>query len=144
MSWAPDAFLYFAIFCITVSAVSSLSVRRPLPVFIVPIFIFGLLTSSLQEDGDLWNQASPMARVHAQAPPFFVVHGANDVMTSPRLARSFCSELVKYSQTPVAYAELPGCQHGFDGMHSVRTEYLLNHITDFLEWSHSNNQGAAL
>ncbi len=103
-----------------------------------------IMPSSFQEDGELWHRASPMTRVHAQAPPFFVVHGANDVMTSPLLARSFCRELKKYSQAPVAYAELPGCQHAFDGMHSIRTEYLLNHITDFLEWSHSNYQGAGL
>jgi acetyl esterase/lipase len=98
-----------------------------------------IMPGSLQKDSDLWNQASPMARVHPQAPPFFVIHGANDVMTSPQLARSFCTELGKYSQAPVAYAELPGCQHAFDGMHSVRTEYLLNHITDFLEWTHARH-----
>ena len=98
-----------------------------------------IMPCPLGDDSHLWNQASPIDRLHAQAPPFFVVHGASDVMTSPEAARRFSSELGTLSQTPVAYAELPGCQHGFDGMHSVRTEYLLNHITDFLEWTHANN-----
>ena len=96
-----------------------------------------VMPGSLEEFSELWQQASPIARVHAQAPPFFVVHGDSDVMTSWEVARDFSDKLEVVSQQPVAHAELPGCQHGFDGMHSVRSNYLINHITDFLEWAHA-------
>jgi acetyl esterase/lipase len=98
-----------------------------------------VMPGSREEFGELWTQASPIARVHAQAPPFFVIHGDTDVMTSWEVARDFSDRLEAVSQQPVAHAELPGCQHGFDGMHSVRSNYLVNHITDFLEWAHANH-----
>lgn len=97
-----------------------------------------VMPGSLQEFGELWDKASPVTRVHTQAPPFFVIHGDTDVMTSWEVARDFSDRLEAVSQQSVVHAELPGCQHGFDGMHSVRSNYLVNHITDFLEWAHAN------
>jgi len=96
-----------------------------------------VMPGSLEEFGELWEQASPIARVHGQAPPFFVIHGDTDVMTSWEVARDFSAALEAVSQQPVVHAELPGCQHGFDGMHSVRSNYLVNHVTDFLEWAYA-------
>jgi acetyl esterase/lipase len=97
-----------------------------------------VMPGSLAQFSELWTQASPIVRVHDQAPPFFVIHGDTDVMTSWEVARDFSDRLEAVSQQPVVHAELPGCQHGFDGMHSVRSNYLINHITDFLEWAHPN------
>ena len=96
-----------------------------------------VMPGSMEEFGELWQRASPVARVHGQAPPFFVIHGDVDVMTAWELARDFSDKLEAVSQQPVVHAELPGCQHAFDGMHSVRCGYLMNHITDFLEWAHA-------
>lgn len=89
------------------------------------------------ENPALWQQGSPVARVHEKAPPFFVIHGDIDVMTSWIEARHFVAALQGVSTQPVVHAELPGCQHGFDGMHSVRTCYTVNHIAEFLEWAHA-------
>jgi acetyl esterase/lipase len=97
-----------------------------------------VMPGSMEEFTELWVQASPITRMHAGAPPFFVVHGDADVMTSWEVARDFSGKLEAESQQPVVHAELPGCQHGFDGMHSVRSNYLVNHITDFLEWAHTS------
>lgn len=91
------------------------------------------------EHPELWKQASPMARIHSDAPPFFVVHGGSDVMTAPEGAEDFVRELRAVSDQPVAYANLPATQHGFDGFNSLRTNYLLNHITAFLEWAYATH-----
>jgi acetyl esterase/lipase len=96
-----------------------------------------VMPGSLEDFTELWTQASPIARVHPAAPPFFVIHGDTDVMTSWEVAQDFSNSLQSVSQQPVVHAELPGCQHGFDGMHSVRSNYLINHITDFLEWAYA-------
>lgn len=97
-----------------------------------------VMPGPLHEYQELWNDASPVTRVHVHAPPFFVIHGDSDIMTSWEVARDFVTHLEQASDHPVAHAELPGAQHGFDGFHSVRTSYLVNHITDFLEWAHAN------
>jgi hypothetical protein len=47
MTWVANSFLVFAVFCAVAGLVASLSVRRPLPILILPIFAFGLMTSEL-------------------------------------------------------------------------------------------------
>mgnify|MGYP001946770907 CR=1 FL=1 len=96
-----------------------------------------VMPGSIDQCQALWQGASPICRTEEGAPPFFVIHGNSDVMTSWELAGDFSSRLRKTSSEVVAYAELPGAQHGFDGMHSVRPGYLENHIASFLEWSYA-------
>jgi acetyl esterase/lipase len=98
-----------------------------------------IMPGSAQEAPELWDRASPITRIHSGAPPFFIIHGDTDVMTSWEVARQFYEQMEAVSDNPVAHAELPGCQHAFDGVHSVRSNYLLNHITDFLEWAHARD-----
>ena len=102
-----------------------------------------IMPCSPSGDLHLWQQASPVVRVHQDAPPFFVIHGASDVMTAWEEARRFVTALRGVSRQVVAHAELPGCQHGFDGMHSIRTDYVLNHVAEFLEWAHASEAGTA-
>ena len=59
------------------------------------------------------------------------------------VARDFSDRLEAVSREPVAHAELPGCQHGFDGIHSVRSNYLINHVTDSLEWVYATREPSA-
>lgn len=91
-----------------------------------------------EQDLELWRQASPVERVRSDAPPFFVIHGGNDVMTAPAEARIFSDKLHGISSQAVAYAELPGAQHAFDVMQSVRTGYMVNHVHGFLEWAYAH------
>ena len=63
----------------------------------------------------------------------FVIHGANDVFTSPRQARRFAETLRTVSAQPVAFAELPYAQHQFDAFGSVRTRHTVNAIERFLQ-----------
>ena len=58
--------------------------------------------------------ASPVSRVAADAPPFFVLHGRNDSLVPVEQARSFVAKLRAVSTQPVVYAELPFTQHAFE------------------------------
>jgi acetyl esterase/lipase len=62
----------------------------------------------------LWDLASPESQVHADAPPFLVIHGSADSMIPVEEARQFVTALRQVSHNPVDYAELPGAQHAYD------------------------------
>lgn len=63
---------------------------------------------------DVFRDASPIAHVHRDAPPFFVLHGTNDSLLHVEPARRFVEELRRTSDNPVLYAEMPTTQHSFD------------------------------
>ena len=67
----------------------------------------------------------------------FVIQGTHDSLVWVEEARVFVSALKAVSTQPVAYAELPGAQHAFEIFHSVRTDYAVNAVADFLEWTHA-------
>ncbi len=77
--------------------------------------------------------ASPYAHVHADAPPFFVVHGSNDSLIPVGEARAFVERLRAVSRNPVAYAELRGGQHAFDVFPSIRSIHVVRGVARFLE-----------
>lgn len=87
-------------------------------------------------DGDLWERCSPIARVHAQAPPFLVVHGTHDSLVFVEEAHAFVAALREKSAAPVAYLESRGAQHAFDTFHSVRSARTVQAVASFLEGQH--------
>jgi acetyl esterase/lipase len=80
---------------------------------------------------------SPLAYVNTNAPPFFVVHGDQDTLVIVEDARSFVEQLRMTSSNPVAHAELPGAQHGFDQLRSRRFETVVDAIEEFTAWVQS-------
>lgn len=80
-----------------------------------------------------WDAASPIARVHADAPPFFVIHGANDTLVWPEEAASFVQELRRTSRSSVTPALLPGAQHAFDALVTVRSRHTAEAVRVFVE-----------
>src|SRR6516225_4955594 len=68
----------------------------------------------------IYLDASPIQYVRPDAPPFFVLHGADDSLIPVAEAREFVDELRAVSKSPVAYAELPHAQHAFDIFGSPR------------------------
>ncbi|MFZ2177020.1 MAG: alpha/beta hydrolase [Rhodococcus sp. (in: high G+C Gram-positive bacteria)] len=84
-----------------------------------------------------YRAASPLANLRADAPPFFVIHGANDSLVPVTEARYFVDALRRVSDNPVAYAELKGAQHAFDVFPSIRSIAITHAVGRFLEWSHS-------
>lgn len=81
-----------------------------------------------------WDTASPATIVRADAPPFFILHGTHDSLAHVDEARDFARSLQGISQNPVAYAELPGAQHGWDVLCSPRALHTVRAVTQFLEW----------
>lgn len=74
---------------------------------------FGIMKQRYAANPDLYEQASPLLRAGPQAPPFFILHGGQDVLAPVQQARLFASRL-REAGGPVVYAELPGAQHAFD------------------------------
>ena len=88
-----------------------------------------------EQNPELWDLASPVAQIHAELPPFFVLHGTLDSLAQLNDCRVFVEKLRETSNGPVAYAELPGTEHAWETIHSLRTEHTLNTVHRFLEWS---------
>lgn len=63
---------------------------------------------------EVFAAASPMARVHADAPPFLLIHGEQDTIIPVDEAREFGTALRAASNNPVHYCEIPRAGHGFD------------------------------
>ena len=79
-----------------------------------------VVKQKLSTHRQVYLDASPMQHVRADAPPFFVLHGADDSLIPVVEAQEFVEELRAVSKSPVAYAELPHAQHGFDIFGSAR------------------------
>ena len=90
----------------------------------------------LAVDRSAWEKASPMDRVGDEAPPFLVVHGANDTLVPVAEARHFVELLRQRSPSPTAYAELPGAQHAFEILPSIRTAHTVGAVERFLAAVH--------
>jgi acetyl esterase/lipase len=91
-----------------------------------------VLKRRLSDAPELFAEASPFKHIHADAPPFFVIHGTHDSMAPVTVARSFVAALRRVSKEPVGYVELPGAQHSFDIFHSVRTHHVMYGVHRFL------------
>ncbi|HYF45567.1 MAG TPA: hypothetical protein VD926_05105 [Acidimicrobiales bacterium] len=84
--------------------------------------------------------ASPLARVHAGAPPSFVIHGTFDSLSPVGQARAFVSAL-RAAGAPVA--ELPAAQHAFDTFHSVRSAHVADGVARWLAALHERHLAGA-
>ncbi len=87
---------------------------------------------ALAEDRERYESASPTHRVHADAPPFCVLHGDRDTLVPVADARRFVAQLRAVSRRPVVYAELAGAEHAFDILPSLRTARVVETIERFL------------
>lgn len=87
---------------------------------------------------ELFRKASPMARVHADAPPFFVVHGTGDSVIPVAQARAFVEQLRSVSRSAAGYLEIPRAGHGFDMTDGSCTESAATAIGLFLNQIHHN------
>lgn len=107
-----------------------------------PIIPKALMKATKQEAEAQYRAASPLDQVHAAAPPFFVIHGASDAVVPTAEAEQFVGALRQVSTAPVAYAEIPGANHAFDVLDSLRTHYVISGVARFLETAY-NVRGAA-
>jgi acetyl esterase/lipase len=84
------------------------------------------------DDRGIWERASSMTHVHADAPPLFVIHPRNDSFAPVEQARLFVQLLRAASTQPCAYAELPHAQHSFDVFTSVRVAHMVRAVERFV------------
>ena len=87
---------------------------------------------------EIYTAASPIRRLRADAPPFFILHGEHDSVIPVDEAREFVEEFRKVAKGPVLYAELPGAQHGFDIMSSPRAHQSAEAVGQFLSWVYAS------
>ena len=90
----------------------------------------------------IYLDASPIRELRADAPPFFVLHGRDDSLIPVGEAQDFVQELRAVSKSPVAYAELPHAQHGFDIFNSPRAHKSAEAVARFLSWVYATNPPA--
>ena len=93
-----------------------------------------VMKGSKDEIPEDWDRASPIMRVRSDAPPFFVVQGDVDNLVPVEDARQFVSALREKTESPVAYAEIPGAQHAFEMFPSLRSLHVVNGVHRFLAW----------
>ncbi|MCW2513692.1 MAG: esterase/lipase [Mycobacterium sp.] len=91
---------------------------------------------------EIFRKASPIARTHAAAPPFLVIHGSGDTVIPVKQARDFVEKLRADSRSVVGYVELPGAGHGFDMTDGARTGSMATAIGLFLNEVHRNHSMA--
>jgi acetyl esterase/lipase len=73
-----------------------------------------VVRKSIKRHPEVFRDASPIARVHRNAPPFLVIHGSKDTVIPVEQARSFVDRLRTVSHSQVGYLEFPGAGHGYD------------------------------
>jgi acetyl esterase/lipase len=81
---------------------------------------------------ELFSAASPLARIHRDAPPFLLIHGDNDTIIPVGEAREFYRALRAVSDNPVKYVEIPRAGHAFDLVDTSYARRLAVETTRFL------------
>lgn len=82
-------------------------------------------------------ESSPAGHLRPDTPPVLLIHGDHDSSVPVAWARDFADALKTASDGPVVYAELPGAQHTFDLLHSVRARVTVDRIEAFTAWVRS-------
>jgi acetyl esterase/lipase len=91
-----------------------------------------VMQRKLVDDPEAFAAWSPLDRVHADAPPFFVIHGSIDTLAPVEDARAFVEALREVSRQSVLYAEMAGAQHAFEIFPSYRTARVIEGVERFL------------
>jgi acetyl esterase/lipase len=101
-----------------------------------------VVKKNFEEHRQVFVDASPIARVRSDAPPFFVLHGEDDSLIPVAEARAFVRELRRVATAPVLYAELPHAQHAFDMYGSPRAHQTAEAVAQFLSWVYAKACGS--
>jgi len=90
-----------------------------------------VLKGSIDEIPEEYRKASPMDRIHSDAPPFCVVHGDSDSLVPVAEARMFVRMLREASHEKTVYMEIPGAQHAFELFPSLRSQAVVDGLERF-------------
>lgn len=92
-----------------------------------------VVRKSMERHPEVFIDASPIKRVHADAPPFLVVHGDDDHVIPVDEARAFVDQLKRVSTSAVHYLEIPHAGHGFDLTDRRSTQAAIESTSQFLD-----------
>jgi acetyl esterase/lipase len=95
-----------------------------------------IMKAYFADEPERFHEASPLDRIHADAPPFLVVHGSRDTLAPLADARLFVERLRAISHAPVLFAEISGAQHAFDVFPSPRAVPVIEGVERFLDAVH--------
>jgi len=95
-----------------------------------------VLKSSLYDDPDLWELASPIFHAAASAPPTLLIHGNGDTLAPVEESRALYNTLKEIDGVRVGLAELSYAQHAFELWYSRRTLHVIYGVECFLTALH--------
>lgn len=98
----------------------------------MPLLETLVMQRRLTENRELFEAASPTLRVHAGAPPFFILHGENDAIVPRSQAEGFAAALRSAGARTVAHAEIPNAHHAFDAIATLRCQMTAEAVAAFL------------
>ena len=101
-----------------------------------------VMKATLDEAPARYRQASPIAHVGPEAPPFLVVHGALDSLVPVAEARAFVEALRAAGAARCVYVEVPGAQHAFEVFPSLRSLHVLRGVERFCAHVHAERAAA--
>jgi acetyl esterase/lipase len=117
--------------CLPFYGIYDLLVRNPTR-YDWPFIAQTVMKTAAADDPDLYALGSPIDQVHSGAPSFFVIHGEFDSVVLPAESEHFVAALRNYGVS-TEYFEVPGAQHGFDAVASLRTRAVAVMCVDWLE-----------
>jgi len=98
-----------------------------------------VVRKSMERHRDVFENASPIARIHPDAPPFLIIHGDSDRVIPVQEAREFVTQLKAVSTSAVHYLEIPAVGHGFDLTDRWSTQAAIEATSKFLETVRRNH-----
>lgn len=98
----------------------------------MPLLEHVVMQKRLAANRRLFEDASPIFRVHRNAPPFLVLHGENDAVVPHGQAREFCTALRGAGARWVSYASIPNAHHAFDTIATLRCQLASEAVATFL------------
>ena len=99
-----------------------------------------IIKQTKQENEALYRLMSPITHISEHAPPFLIVHGDKDTLTSFEEAEYFANALTQCSKRQVSFVAIAGGQHAFDMFPSIRSEFVLERVLEVLETWHQEFQ----
>lgn len=117
--------------CLPFYGIYDLLVRNPTR-YDWPFVAQTVMKTAADDDPALYALGSPIDQVHPGAPPFFVIHGELDSIVLPAESQHFVAAL-RSRGVNADHFEVPGAQHGFDAVASLRTRAVADMCVDWLE-----------
>jgi acetyl esterase/lipase len=117
--------------CLVFYGIYDLFVRNPTR-YDWPFVASHVLKTRSDRDPDLYTLGSPIDQVHPGAPPFLVIHGEFDSIVLPAESEHFVAALREVGVS-AGYFQVPGAQHGFDAIASLRTRAVADMCVAWLQ-----------